>query len=104
MQYPYSLPLDSAGETAALVAHDGVDALLDVEQRLGVKGDQRNCRRQQSSMRARYVAGESGIANFALGVVVSRRAPHAARSTPSTEHRMQGLGMHIFHKHSNIAL
>ena len=38
MQYRYSLPLDSAGETAALVAHDGVDALLDVEQRLGGQG------------------------------------------------------------------
>ena len=38
LQYPYSLPLDSAGETAALVAHDGVDALLDVAQHLGGKG------------------------------------------------------------------
>ena len=38
MQYPYSLPLDSAGETAALVAHDGVDALLDVAQHLGGRG------------------------------------------------------------------
>ena len=58
MQYSYSLPLDPAGETAALVAHDGLDALLRVEQR--------DCRRQQSSMRPRYVAGESGVANLAL--------------------------------------
>ena len=29
------------------------------------------------------------------------RAPHAARPTPGTEHRMQGLGMHIFQKHNN---
>ena len=36
--YAYSLPFDAAGETAALVAHDGLDALLDVEQRLGAKG------------------------------------------------------------------
>ena len=36
--YAYSLPCDVAGETAALVAHDGLDALLDVEQHLGGKG------------------------------------------------------------------
>ena len=36
--YAYSLPFDVAGETAALVAHDGLDALLDVEQHLGGKG------------------------------------------------------------------
>ena len=72
MQYAYSLLMDSAGETVALVVRDGLDALLDVDQRLGVKGDQRNCRRQQSSMRARYVAGESGIAKFALAVEESR--------------------------------
>ena len=41
--------------------------------------------------------------DFALGVV-SRRAPHAARPTPGTEHRMQGLGMHIFQKHNNIVM
>ena len=29
--YAYSLPFDVAGETAALVAHDGLDALLDVD-------------------------------------------------------------------------
>ena len=38
MQYAYSLLLDSAGETVALVARDGLDALLDMDQRLGVKG------------------------------------------------------------------
>ena len=68
MQYPYSLPLDSAGETVALVAHDGLDALLDMDQRLGVKGEQRNCRRQELGERVRYVSGESGITNLALDV------------------------------------
>ena len=72
MQYSYSLPLDSAGETVALVAHDGVDALLDVAQHLGGEGEQRDCRRQQSSVRARYVAGESGTAIFALVAEKSR--------------------------------
>ena len=38
MQYSYSLPLDPAGETAVLAAHDGLDALLRVEQRLGGQG------------------------------------------------------------------
>ena len=38
MQYAYSLLLDSAGETAALVVHDGLDALLGVEQHLEEKG------------------------------------------------------------------
>ena len=28
--YAYSLPFDVAGETVALVAHDGLDALLDI--------------------------------------------------------------------------
>ena len=36
--YAYSLPFDAAGETVALVVHDGLDALLDVEQHLGEKG------------------------------------------------------------------
>ena len=66
MQYAYSLLLDSAGETVALAAHDGLDALLDMEQRLGVKGEQRNCRRQELGERVRYVSGESGITNLAL--------------------------------------
>ena len=35
---PVFLLLDSAGETVALVAHDGLDALLDMDQHLGVKG------------------------------------------------------------------
>ena len=35
VQYVHSVPLDSAGETAVLVAHDGLHELLGVEQRLG---------------------------------------------------------------------
>ena len=54
------------------MAHDGVDALLDVAQHLGGEGEQRDCRRQQSSVRARYVAGESGTAIFALVAEKSR--------------------------------
>ena len=39
VQFPGVLvPSHSAGETAALVAHDGVDALLDVAQHLGGRG------------------------------------------------------------------
>ena len=72
MQYAYSLLMDSAGETVALVAHDGLDALLDVDQRLGVKGEQRNCRRQELGERVRYVSGESGITNLALDAEESR--------------------------------
>ena len=72
MQYAYSLLLDSAGETVALVAHDGLDALLDMDQRLGVRGQQRNCRRQELGERVRYVSGESGITNLALDPEESR--------------------------------
>ena len=32
------LPFDAVGETAALVAHDGVDVLVDVAQHLGGRG------------------------------------------------------------------
>ena len=72
MQYAYSLLMDSAGETVALVVRDGLDALLDVDQRLGVKGDQRNCRRQELGERVRYVSGESVITNLALDAEESR--------------------------------
>ena len=72
MQYSYSLPLDPAGETAALAAHDGLDALLDMDQRLGVKEEERNCRRQELGERVCYVSSESGITNLALDAEESR--------------------------------
>ena len=66
--YAYSLPSDAGGAGGARWAGRATSRGA----ALRGAGEQRDCRRQQSSMRARYVAGESGVAIFALVAEKSR--------------------------------